>query len=83
MGVITSLIKKVDNLIIVGAMANNFIKFAGNNVGKSLIEIGSEKIIKEIYDKAKENNCDIIIPLDFAVSETSDGNANLKDLKIF
>ena len=47
-----SLIKKVDNLIIVGAMANNFIKFKGNKVGKSLIESGSEKIIKEIYDKA-------------------------------
>ena len=28
-------------------MANNFVKFKGNNVGKSLIEIGSEKIIKE------------------------------------
>ena len=48
-GVITSLIKKVDNLIIVGAMANNFIKFKGNKIGKSLIEPGSEKFIKEIY----------------------------------
>ena len=53
-GLIISLIKKVDNLIIVGAMANNFIKFKGNKIGKSLIEEGSEKIIKEIYDKAKK-----------------------------
>ena len=81
LGVITSLIKKIDNLIIVGAMANNFIQYAGNNVGKSLIEIGSEKIIKEIYDEAAKNNCDIILPLDFAVSETSNGDANFKDIK--
>ena len=49
-----SLIKKVDNLIIVGAMANNFIKFKGNKIGKSLIEPGSEKFIKEIYNKAQK-----------------------------
>ena len=35
-------------------MANNFIKFKGNKVGKSLIENGSDKIIKEIYDNAKK-----------------------------
>ena len=63
-------------------MANNFIKFMGNNVGKSLIEKDSEKIIKEIYDKANKNNCEIITPLDFAVSETYEMvNAKLKDLK--
>tara|TARA_A100001011_G_scaffold353860_1_gene395709 strand:+ start:2028 stop:3218 length:1191 start_codon:yes stop_codon:yes gene_type:complete len=81
LGVITSLIKKIDNLIIVGAMANNFVKFMGNNVGKSLTEIGTEKVIKEIYNLARQNNCKIITPIDFAVSETSDGNANFKNLK--
>ena len=79
-GVITSLVKKVDNLVLVGAMANNFIKFKGDQVGKSLIESGSEKIIKEIYKNAKICNCKIIIPEDFAVSETADGSANLRDL---
>ncbi len=79
-GVITSLVKKVDNLVIVGAMANNFLKFRGNKVGKSIIESGSEKIIEGIYDNAKENNCDIIIPEDFAVSEITEGNANLRDI---
>tara|TARA_B100001564_G_scaffold358460_1_gene377191 strand:+ start:1972 stop:3162 length:1191 start_codon:yes stop_codon:yes gene_type:complete len=80
LGVITSLIKKVDNLIIVGAMANNFIKFKGNKIGKSLVESGSEKIIEDIYKKAALNNCKIIIPFDFAVSHTTDGDANFKDL---
>ena len=79
-GVIKSLIEKMDNIIIVGAMANNFIKFKGYKVGKSLIEFGSEKIIEEIYDMADKKECKIIIPLDFAVSENKDGNADFKDL---
>ena len=36
--VIISLIEKVDNLIIVGAMANNFLVYKNFKVGKSLIE---------------------------------------------
>ena len=81
LGVITTLLKKVDYLIIVGAMANNFIKFKGNKIGKSLIESGSEKIIGEIYDKADKNSCEIVTPLDFAVSESIDGEANLKSFQ--
>ncbi len=78
--VITSLIKKVDNLIIVGAMANNFVKFQGKKIGKSLVESGSEKIIKEIYKDATAHNCEITTPLDFAVSKSANGEANFKGL---
>ena len=35
--VITNLIKKVNNLVIVGAMANNFFIYKNLKVGKSLI----------------------------------------------
>jgi len=81
LGVIVTLLKKVDHLIIVGAMANNFIKFKGNKIGKSLIEAGSEKIIGEIYNEADKNNCKIVVPIDFAVSESIDGVANFKDFQ--
>ena len=60
-------------------MANNFVKFKGNNVGKSLIENDSDKMIKEVFDKAKKNNCEVITPVDFAVSETINGDAKFKD----
>ena len=36
--VLLNLIQNVNNLIIVGAMANNFLKFKGFNVGLSLVE---------------------------------------------
>ena len=52
--VIISLIEKINNLIIVGAMANNFFIYKKFNVGKSLIEKNKEEIIKQIYDKAKK-----------------------------
>ena len=80
-GVITSLIKKVDYLIIVGAMANNFVKFNGNKIGKSLVELKTENIIEEIYRKANIDNCKIITPLDVAVSKDISSNGSVKELK--
>ena len=81
--VITSLIEKVNNLIIVGAMANNFFVYKNIKVGKSLVEKDSSKIIKDIYKKAKENNCKILIPEDCVVGVNLEGegeNKNLDDI---
>jgi phosphoglycerate kinase len=68
--VITSLIKKINNLIIVGAMANNFFIYKNLRVGKSLIEENTKEIIKNIYKKAEENNCKILIPEDCIVGSS-------------
>ncbi len=81
---LTSLIAKVNNLIVVGAMANNFLVYKNFKVGKSLIEKDTKKIIENIYKKAKENNCEIYIPEDCIVGKNfdSDGkNKNLNDVQ--
>ena len=78
--IITSLIEKVDNLIIVGAMANNFLIFNNIKVGKSLIENNTKEIIKKIYDKARENNCEIIVPEDCVVGINFEGKGKNKKL---
>ena len=78
--VITSLIEKINNLIIVGAMANNFFIYKNLKVGKSLIESNTTEIIKKIYDKAKKNSCKIIIPEDCIVSSSFDGQGKNKNL---
>jgi phosphoglycerate kinase len=65
---ISNLIKKVDFMIIGGAMANNFIKYNNFKIGKSLFEPHKEEIIKEIISAAHENNCKLIIPEDVIVS---------------
>ena len=79
--VIISLIEKINNLIIVGAMANNFFIYKKFNVGKSLIEKNKEEIIKQIYDKAKKSNCEIVIPEDCMVSNSLNGEGKNKNLK--
>ena len=78
--VITSLIKTVNNLIIVGAMANNFFIYKNFKVGKSLVEKDTNEIIKNIYKKAKENSCDILIPVDCIVSTDFQGEGKNKNL---
>jgi phosphoglycerate kinase len=79
--VITSLIEKVNNLIIVGAMANNFFLYKNLKVGKSLIEKDTKEIIKRIYQKAKDNNCEVLIPEDCVVGTSFTGNGKNKDIK--
>ncbi len=65
---ISNLIKKVDFMIIGGAMANNFIKYNNFEIGKSLFEPNKEETIKEIISAANTNNCKLIIPNDVIVS---------------
>ncbi len=76
--VITNLIKNVNNIIIVGAMANNFLTFKGFKVGKSLVEKNSRKIIDDIYAEAKKHNCNIFIPEDCNVSTNFEGSGKTK-----
>ena len=78
--VITSLIKKVNNLIIVGAMANNFLIYKNLKVGKSLIENNTKEIIKTIYEKANKNKCKILIPEDCMVGSSFVGDGISKNL---
>ena len=78
--VISSLIEKVNNLIIVGAMANNFFVYKNLKVGKSLIEENTKEIIQAIYEKAKKNNCEILIPEDCIVSKNFNGSGKNKNL---
>ncbi len=79
--VLSSLLKKIDNLVIVGAMANNFLKFKGINVGASLIEKESENTVKNINTLAEKNKCTIIIPIDCNTSPNVNGDPTYKSLK--
>ena len=79
--VITNLIGKINNLIIVGAMANNFFIYKNFKVGKSLIESNTKEIIKKIYDKALKNSCEIIIPEDCVVGTSFEGEGKGKNLE--
>jgi len=78
--VIISLIEKINNLIIVGAMANNFLEYKNLKIGKSLVENNTKEVIEKIYKKAIENNCEIMIPYDCMVGTSFEGKGKNKDL---
>ena len=79
--VITSLIDKINNFIIVGAMANNFFVYKNFKVGKSLIENNTKEAIRQIYDEANKKNCKIIIPEDCVVATSFEGEGKNKSLE--
>ena len=78
--VIKNLIPKLDYIVIVGGMANNFIKFHGNNVGKSIKEKNCDNIVEEIMTLSKKERCKIIYPEDVIVSKDLNGSPQKKEL---
>ena len=78
--IIKNLIVKFDNIIIVGGMANNMIKYKGYEIGKSIQESNCDQIIEEIFSLSKKKSCKIIYPEDVVVGKSLDGSAEIKEL---
>ena len=78
--IIKNLIPRFDNIIIVGGMANNVLKYKGYSIGKSIQENNCENSINDIFGVSKNYPCSIIFPEDVAVGKTMDGNAKIKEL---
>ena len=78
--IIKNLIPRFDNIIIVGGMANNVLKYKGHSIGKSIQENNCETSINDIFKVSKNYPCSIILPEDVAVGKTMDGNAKIKEL---
>lgn len=76
--IIENLIKKMDKLLIGGAMAFTFLKSQGFNVGKSLVEDSMLDVVKSLMDVSKRNNTKLYLPVDFVVAEKFDGQAETK-----
>ena len=78
--VIKNLIPKFNNIIIVGGMANNILKFKGHNIGRSIQEDNCDLIIKDIFEYSKKYSCSIFIPEDVVVGKTMEGDPIFKEL---
>lgn len=74
-GIISNLIEKVDNLVIVGAMAFTFLKAQGYEVGTSLLDSDNIEYCKKLLDKYSDK---IILPKD--VYQSDDINSKNKKL---
>ena len=79
--VIENLINIVDKIVIVGAMAFTFLKAEGVSVGKSLVEDDKIDFAKELLQKAKAKNVEIILPIDFVVADEVSEDAKAETVK--
>lgn len=79
--VIENLINIVDKIVIVGAMAFTFLKAEGVSVGKSLVEDDKIDFAKELLQKAKAKNVEIILPIDFVVADEVSEDAEAETVK--
>jgi len=70
-----NLVGKVDHLVIGGGMANTFLAAQGVNVGNSLCEHDMADTAREILEKARAANCEIILPVDIVVAREFKENA--------
>ena len=63
-GVIDSLLEKVDELLIGGGMSYTFYKALGYSVGNSICEDDKIDLAKELMEKAKAKNVKMLLPID-------------------
>ena len=68
-GVIDSLLEKVDTLMIGGGMAYTFFKAQGYSVGDSLCEEDKCDLALELMAKAKEKGVKMLLPIDTKIGK--------------
>ena len=74
--VITSLLDKVDNLIIGGGMSYTFAKAMGGEIGKSLVEDEKVSLAKQLIEDAKKKGVTLLLPTDSVNADNFSNNAN-------
>ena len=77
-----NLVEKVDYLAIGGGMANTFLVAQGVEVGKSLAERDMADTAREIMEKAQQENCKILLPVDIVVAREFKAGAESEILPV-
>lgn len=75
-GVIETLLDKVDKLLIGGGMIFTFYKARGLGVGKSLVEEDKLELAKTLEAKAKEKGVALLLPTDVVLADNFAADAN-------
>jgi 3-phosphoglycerate kinase len=79
--VIDNLMKKVDAMIIGGAMAYPFLASKGIGIGASKVDKEDIPLAGELLRKAGEKKLEIMLPVDHVVADKFDAAANVKTVK--
>ncbi|CAN6684214.1 unnamed protein product [Malus baccata var. baccata] len=77
-GVIESLLEKVNILLLGGGMIFTFYKAQGHSVGSSLVEEDKLDLAKSLLEKAKSKGVSFLLPTDVVIADKFAADANSK-----
>ena len=77
-GVIRSLLEKVDSLVIGGGMAYTFVKAQGGAIGDSLCEEDKLDLARELLAKAEAKGVRLLLPVDTVIADAFSEEANTR-----
>ena len=75
LGVIESLMKIADSLLIGGGMSYTFLAAQGYEVGKSILDADRLDMVKRYLEQAKERGVEIVLPTDVVVATAFSADA--------
>ena len=81
-GVIETLLDKVDKIFIGGGMIFTFYKARGINVGASLVEEDKLDLAKKLEAKAKDKGVEFLLPTDVVVADKFAADANTQTVGV-
>ena len=77
-GVIRSLLEKVDSLVIGGGMAYTFVKAQGGAIGDSLCEEDKLDLARELLAEAEAKGVRLLLPVDTVIADAFSEEANIR-----
>ncbi|MFA4043907.1 MAG: hypothetical protein HZRFUVUK_000689 [Candidatus Fervidibacterota bacterium] len=77
-GVIRNLMKRVDALLIGGAMAYTFFRAKGLQTGRSLVEEDKIELAKQLLNEAEQAGVELCLPVDVVVADRDAEDASTK-----
>jgi phosphoglycerate kinase len=78
LGVITNLLKRVDRLLIGGAMCFTFLKARGYEVGSSRVEVDQLDTVAGLLEQAESSGVELLLPVDIIAAEAFEADADHK-----
>ncbi len=78
--VLENLLNIADKILIGGGMMFTFYKAMGLNIGKSILEEDKIELAKDVSNKAKNMNKELLLPVDVVIADKFEDSANKKTI---